>query len=119
MFVVNNAAFLAVLISTPPTKGAFSALFIQKLASDAKELSKDDSIVTLENVRQAAQEHDFLKGVMDNVTEQSAPKRPRKKKPKLDSSVKDVAVKKAMVDSAATAAASFQPEVTLDEDDYD
>lgn len=101
------------------SSGACSALFLQKIALEAKE-SSDGSVVTLENVRQASTKHDFLEGVvLDGVREQSAPKRPRKKKPRLDSDVKDTAVQQAMVASAATAAASFQTEIKVDEEEYD
>jgi len=75
--------------------------------------------VTLENVREAATNYDCLEGeIFDSVTEQSAPKRPRKKKPKLDATVKDKVVQDAIITSDATAA-SFQPEITVDEEEYD
>lgn len=53
------------------------------------------------------------------MREQTAPKRPRKKKPKLDNDVKDSAVRDAIDASGATAVASFRPEITVDDEEYD
>jgi len=75
--------------------------------------------VTLENVREASTRHDFLDRALEGVRGQSAPKRPRKKKPKLDNDVKDTAVQDAIVASAPTSVASFQPEITVDDEEYD
>lgn len=100
--------------------GACSALFLQSLVSDAKEMKNDSAIITLENVCEAAAKHSFLDGALDGVSEQSAPRRPRKKKAKLDHSVKDSAIQEAMAVCGATAAvASLRPEVTVDDEEYD
>lgn len=101
----------------PASKGTCSALFLQKIIANAKEAAGEDSVVTLEHVREAASQHDFLEGVLDDVDEASAPKRPRKKKPKLDKNVKDSVVQDAIIASAA--AASIRPEITVDEEEYD
>lgn len=93
-------------------------MFLHSLAAEAKN-SSDDSIVTLEHVRQSSTKHGILEGVLDHTTEQSAPKLPRKKKRKLANDLKDTAVQNAVVASDATAVASFQQEITVDEDDYD
>jgi len=98
--------------------GACSALFLQSLVSEAKALSNDSSI-TLENVREASAKHNFLDGALNSVTEQSAPRRPRKKKAKLDHNVKDFAVQEAMAVSGATGVAPLRPEVTVDDEEYD
>ena len=96
--------------------GACSALFLQTLALEAKNVS-DDGVVTLEHVRQVAATHDNVdETALDHLSEQSAPRRPRKKKTKLDASLKDSAVQEAV---AASAAASYRPEITVDEEDYD
>ena len=82
-------------------------------------MKNDSAIITLENVCEAAAKHNFLDGALDGVSEQSAPRRPRKKKAKLDHSVKDSAVQEAMAVSGATAVASLRPEVTVDDEEYD
>jgi hypothetical protein len=116
--VVDTAGSYKSFLTVSCIVGACSALFVQKLASEAKN-SLDGSVVMVEDVRRAAKKHDFLEGALDDVTEQSAPKRPRKKKPKLDTAVKDTTVQEAIVVSAATAVATYRPEITVDEEDYD
>ena len=92
--------------------GACSALFFQELASEAAA-SSSSTHVTLEDVKQACTKYEFLKNVLDHVTEASAPKLPVKKKPKLDATVNE-----AIAVSEATPARR-QAEITVDQDDYD
>jgi hypothetical protein len=67
----------------------------------------------LEDVKQASTKNKFLKNVLDDVTETSAPKLPTKKKPKLDSTVKEA------IAVSDVALSRRQPEITVDQDDYD
>lgn len=103
----NSFLFLTTLLFL----GACSALFLHKLASDSALTSSTH--VTLEDVKQASTKHEFLKGILDDVTETSAPKLPTKKKPKLDATVKEAIVVSNVMMSR------LQPEITVDEDDYD